>query len=92
MSSVVRQGAALLSPRYNSEPARMTAFVDAVTGKKDNKDGKDGKDGKDKQHAGAKGGPGAKLDDASAAAAIAEQIAKLRRPGGPEIETKRSGE
>src|SRR4051812_29254276 len=80
------QGAGKLSivnVNGNSEPARMTAFVDAVTGKKDEKDAKEGKD---KKHPAAKTGPGAKLDDAAAAAAIAEQIAKLRRPGGPEIE------
>ena len=63
-----------------------------VSGKKDEKDAKEGKDGKDKKHVAAKAGPGAKLDDAAAAAAIADQIAKLRRPGGPEIETKHSSE
>jgi carbonic anhydrase len=83
------QGAGKLSivnVNGNSEPERMTAFVDAVSGKKDDKDAKDGKD---KRHPGLKpaAGPGAKLDDAAAAAAIADQIAKLRRPGGPTIET-----
>jgi len=80
------QGAGKLSivnVNGNSEPERMTAFVDAISGKKDDKDGKDAKD---KKHAVAKSGPAAKLDDAAAAAAIAEQISKLRRPGGPEIE------
>ena len=80
------QGAGKLSivnVNGNSEPERMTAFVDAISGKKDDKDAKEGKD---KKHAAAKNGPAAKLDDAAAAAAIAEQISKLRRPGGPEIE------
>ena len=53
----------------NSEAERMTAFVDAVSGKQTERDGKDSKDKKHK--------PGAKLDDTAAAAEIAEQIAKL---------------
>jgi carbonic anhydrase len=57
----------------NSEPERMEAFVDAITGKKDS----DGKDGK-------KHGKGGKLDDTAAAAAIAEQIAKLGRHKSPQ--------
>jgi carbonic anhydrase len=52
----------------NSEAERMSAFVNAVSGKKE----ADGKDPK-------KRGKGGKLDDAAAAAAIAEQIAKLGR-------------
>lgn len=52
----------------NSEAERMTAFVDAIMGKKE----PDSKDAK-------KRGKGAKLDDTAAAAAIAEQIAKLGR-------------
>lgn len=80
------QGAGKLSivnVNGNSEPERMSAFVEAVTGKKDDKDAKD------KKHAGSKAssGPGAPLDNAAAAAAIAEQIAKLRRPGSPTVET-----
>jgi carbonic anhydrase len=81
------QGAGKLSivnVNGNSEPERMAAFVEAIGGKKD-----DTKDGKDKKHGKAEGKAGAvaKLDDTAAAAAIAEQIAKLRRPGGPELET-----
>jgi carbonic anhydrase len=53
----------------NAEAERMAAFVEAVSGKHD-----DSKDSKDKKHK-----PGAKLDDAAAAAEIAEQIAKLNR-------------
>jgi len=52
----------------NSEAERMSAFVDAITGKKEG----EGKDAK-------KRGKGGKLDDTAAAAAIAEQIAKLGR-------------
>jgi carbonic anhydrase len=69
------QGAGKLSivnVNGNSEPARMTAFVEAVGGKRDEKDVKDGKDSKKR------GKPSAKLDDAAAAAEIADQIAKLR--------------
>lgn len=51
----------------NAEAERMAAFVEAVSGKRD-----DAKDSKDKKHK-----PGAKLDDTAAAAEIAEQIAKL---------------
>ena len=80
------QGAGKLSivnVNGNSEPERMAAFVEAIGGKKD-----DAKDGKDKKHgkADAKAGPSAKLDDTAAAAAIAEQISKLRRPGMPAVE------
>lgn len=67
------QGAGKLSivnVNGNVEPERMTAFVDAVSGKHDEKESKDGKD---KRH----GKPTAKLDDASAAAEIALQISKL---------------
>ena len=65
------QGAGKLSivnVNGNSEAERMAAFVEAISGKKDS----DAKDGKDKKRA--KEG---KLDDTAAAAAIAEQIAKL---------------
>lgn len=58
----------------NSEPERMSAFVEAVGGKKDEKESKDPKD---KKH----GKPAAKLDDATAAAEIADQIAKLHHSG-----------
>src|SRR4051812_19289461 len=58
----------------NSEPERMTAFVEAIGGKKDEKESKDPKD---KKH----GKPAAKLDDAAAAAEIADQIAKLHHSG-----------
>ena len=51
----------------NSEPERMAAFVEAISGKRDEKNPQDKKHGKS----------GKKLDDASAAAEIAEQIAKL---------------
>lgn len=64
------QGAGKLSivnVNGNNEAERMTAFVDAISGKKDG-------DAKDKRR-----GKSGKLDDASAAAAIAEQIAKLGR-------------
>jgi carbonic anhydrase len=74
------QGAGKLSivnVNGNSEPERMTAFVEAIAGKKD-----DAKAGKDKAH----GKPVAKMDDAAAAAAIADQIAKLRRSGLPTVE------
>lgn len=50
----------------NAETERMAAFVEAVSGKRDERDSKD------KKHK-----PGAKLDDTAAAAEIAEQIAKL---------------
>jgi carbonic anhydrase len=62
----------------NNEPERMTAFVEAVTGKisESAKEGKDGKDAK-----GAKGKKaGKKFDDTAAAEEIAQQLAKLRRP------------
>ncbi len=74
------QGAGKLSivnVNGNSEPARMQAFVDAVGGKKDEKEAKHGKD---KKH----GKALAKLDDAAAAAEIAQQISKLRHTGGVE--------
>ena len=57
----------------NSEPGRMNAFVEAVGGKKDEKESKDPKD---KKH-----GKVAKLDDATAAAEIADQISKLHHSG-----------
>jgi carbonic anhydrase len=56
----------------NSEPERMTAFVEAITGKSSQP-----VEGKAKK-GGAKVG---KLDDAAAAAAIAAQIAKYGRKG-----------
>jgi carbonic anhydrase len=74
------QGAGKLSVvnvNGNSEPERMTAFVEAVSGKSG-----EPKDAKDKKRA--KNG---KLDDTAAAAAIAEQIAKFGRKGAPEGET-----
>lgn len=58
----------------NSERERMIAFVEAIGGKKDDKESKDPKDKK-------RGKPTAKLDDATAAAEIADQIAKLRHLG-----------
>lgn len=76
------QGAGKLSivnVNGNNEPERMSAFVDAVSSKKDDKPSKDGKDKKRAKEP-------AKFDDVAATAAIAEQIAKLRRPGGPEVE------
>jgi carbonic anhydrase len=69
------QGAGKLSivnVNGNSEPGRMTAFVEAIAGKKDEKEAKDGK-----HH----GKPPPKLDDATAAAEIAEQISKLHHSG-----------
>jgi carbonic anhydrase len=57
----------------NSEPERMNAFVEAVGGKKDDKEAKSPKDNKH--------GKVAKLDDATAAAEIADQIAKLHHSG-----------
>ncbi len=74
------QGAGRLSivnVNGNSEPERMAAFVEAIAGKHD-----ESKDGKDKKH----GKPVAKFDDAAAASAIANQIAKLHHSGGPEVE------
>jgi len=68
------QGAGKLSivnVNGNSEAERMTSFVDAIAGKKDEREPKDAKHKK----------PGAKLDDTAAAAQIAEQIAKLHRSG-----------
>lgn len=71
------QGAGKLSivnVNGNSEPERMTAFVQAVSGKhEEGKEGKDAKDGK-KTH-------GRPLTDVAAATAIAEEIAKLRHSG-----------
>ena len=55
----------------NSEPERMNAFVEAIGGKRDEKESKDPKD--------KKRGKVAKLDDAAAAAEIADEIAKLQR-------------
>jgi carbonic anhydrase len=66
------QGAGKLSivnVNGNNEAERMTAFVDAISGKKEG----EAKDSKDKKRG------RAKLDDTTAAAAIAEQIAKLGR-------------
>ncbi len=66
------QGAGKLSivnVNGNSEPERMTAFVEAIAGKRDEKPGAD----KDKKHGKASG----KLDDTQAAEEIAKQIAKL---------------
>jgi carbonic anhydrase len=57
----------------NSEAERMTAFIDAISGKKD-----EAKDGKEKKRS----KPGGKLDDMAAASAIAEQIAKLGHHAG----------
>jgi carbonic anhydrase len=67
------QGAGKLSivnVNGNSEPERMTAFVDAISGKKDDKPAE-----KDKKHGRVSG----KLDDTAAAEEIAKQIAKLSR-------------
>jgi carbonic anhydrase len=58
----------------NSQPERMTAFVEAIGGKKDDKEPKDPKDKR-------RGKPTARLDDAAAAAEIADQIAKIRHSG-----------
>ncbi len=72
----LRQGAGklvIVNVNGNSEPERMTAFVNAVSNSKDDKGGHEGKDKKRKE---------AKLDDAAAAEEIAEQLAKLRAPGG----------
>ncbi len=74
------QGAGKLSivnVNGNSEPERMAAFVEAISGKHDEKDAKDGK-----KH----GKTVAKLDDAAAAAEIADQISKLHHSGTPEVE------
>jgi len=57
----------------NSEPERMTAFVEAVSGKKD-----EAKEGRDKKRS------RAKFDDQAAAAAIADEIAKLRHSTPPQ--------
>lgn len=57
----------------NSEPERMTAFVEAVSGKIGEPSAKEGKDSKDKKR-------NKKFDDAAAAEEIAHQIAKLSRP------------
>jgi hypothetical protein len=68
------QGAGKLSivnVNGNSEPERMSAFVDAIAGKKEPGNEKDKKHGK----------AGARLDDTAAAAEIAAQIAKLSRGG-----------
>ena len=68
------QGAGKLSivnVNGNSEPARMTAFVDAISGKKDDKPAAE----RDKKHGKASG----RLDDTAAAEEIAKQIAKLSR-------------
>jgi carbonic anhydrase len=62
----------------NSEPERMAAFVDAVSGKKGDKD-REHKQGKTPS----------KMDDAAAAAAIADQLAKLRH--GAETDVHEAG-
>jgi carbonic anhydrase len=62
----------------NSEPERMVAFVNAVSGKKADKD---------RDHKQAK--VPSKLDDAAAADAIAEQLAKLRH--APEADAHEAG-
>lgn len=69
---------AIVNVNGNSEPERMSAFVEAVSGKHEERDAKD-----PKRH----GKPAAKLDDAGAAAEIAEQIAKLHHSaeGGPHV-------
>jgi carbonic anhydrase len=74
------QGAGKLSivnVNGNSEPERMASFVEAIAGKKDEKEPKDSK-----HH----GKSGAKLDDATAAAEIAQQIAKLHHSGAVDAE------
>jgi hypothetical protein len=65
----------------NSESERMTAFVEAVSGKSGEKEPKDPKEPKNKKH-------GKKFDDAAAADEIAEQLAKLRRPSASAEGTK----
>jgi carbonic anhydrase len=67
---------AIVNVNGNSEPERMTAFVDAIAGKKDEKESKDPK------HR-AKAG---KFDDAAAAAEIADQISKLHHSGAVDAE------
>jgi carbonic anhydrase len=57
----------------NSEPERMTAFVEAVTGKPSDRS---------KEVKGKKGAK--KFDDTAAAEEIAQQLAKLRRPSTAE--------
>jgi carbonic anhydrase len=57
----------------NSEPARMTAFVDAVAAKRET----NGKEASDKKV----GKTAPKFDNVAAAAEIAAQLAKLRRSG-----------
>jgi carbonic anhydrase len=67
----LQQGAgklAIVNVNGNSEPQRMAAFVDAITGKKEA--------GKDEKK---RGKAESKLDDTAAAAEIAAQIAKLSR-------------
>jgi len=74
------QGAGKLSivnVNGHSEPERMASFVEAIAGKKDEKEPKDAK-----HH----GKPGAKLDDATSAAEIAQQIAKLHHSGAVDAE------
>jgi carbonic anhydrase len=83
------QGAGKLSivnVNGNSEPERMTAFVDAIAGKSPESDTKEPKDVKGKKQA-------KKFDGAAAAEEIAKELAKLRRPsvsveGGPKPEAK----
>ena len=74
------QGAGKLSivnVNGNSEPERMTAFVEAIAGKSG-----EPKDSRDKKRA--KNG---KLDNTAAAAAIAEEIERLGRKSAPEGDT-----
>jgi hypothetical protein len=74
------QGAGKLSivnVNGNNEPERMTSFVEAVAGKKDEKEPKDSR---------RRGKAPAKFDDAAAAAEIADQISKLHRSGTVDAE------
>lgn len=59
----------------NSEPERMTAFVEAIAGKS-------AEPRSSKERKG--GGKSSRLDDTAAAAAIAAQIAKFGKKSGPE--------
>jgi carbonic anhydrase len=67
---------AIVNVNGNSEPERMTAFVDAISGKKDEKEPKDAK----------RRGKAARFDDAAAAAEIADQISKLHHSGTVDAE------
>jgi hypothetical protein len=66
---------AIVNVNGNSEPARMTAFVEAIAAKREVKETRQAGDKKL-----GKGAP--KFDNAAAAAEIAAQLAKLRRPDG----------